>query len=387
MNAPSRAAVSTLFFINGLTFGTWVAHLPLLKARLHLSDGALGIALLGAAIASIVTLPLAGTWIARRGSRSIAIAASLAAVATLVLPYVAPSYGLLLVSTFVLGTAYSAMDVAMNAQAVLVERTARRPIMSSFHGIFSAGGLVGAIASALALATGGSAITDTVAISIGAEFALVIAVRGLVDAPREPHDAAPGEGARPRKRTLAAGVAVLGAIAFFGLVGEGAIADWSAIYLRTSLGAGVAAAAAAFAAFSFAMAVGRFAGDAVVARFGRTRTLVVGALVAASALAAALGLHRTWFTYVGFACAGLGLANVIPVAFGLAGRIRGLGDGIGIAGVSTLGYAGFLVGPPVIGFVSDACGLRIALGLVACGIVAIVPLASRIDDRPIVRAA
>lgn len=382
-----RVAVALLFFINGFTYGTWVAHLPLLKARLALSDGALGIALLAAAVASLITLPLAGRWIAQRGSHGISIVASLAAMPTLVLPYIAPTYVTLLLATFALGVAYSAMDVAMNAQAVLVERRSARPIMSSFHGLFSAGGLAGALVTAIALARGGSALGDTLAVAAFAELTLAGAIASLVrdamaarDAERVAANAPPSRECKPRRRELARAVARLGVLAFFGLVGEGAMADWSAIYVRTSLSASVATAAMGFGVFSCAMAVGRFMGDALVARFGGKIALATGAGLAASALAIPLVVHTLWATFAGFALVGLGLANVIPVTFSIAGRMRGLGAGVGIAGVSTLGYAGFLVGPPLIGFVSDALGLRVALGLVVLGIAAIAPLARGIDE-------
>lgn len=338
--------------------------------------------MLFAALASLVTLPLAGRWIARRGSHGIAVVASLAAIPTLVLPYAAPTYLTLLAATFAIGIAYSAMDVSMNAQAVLVERAAGRPIMSSFHAIFSCGGLAGALVTALALAAGSTALRDTVVVASLAEIVLACAVAYLVaDAPsRESSAERVARVRRPRRRDLARALALLGVLAFFGLVGEGAMADWSAIYIRTSLAASVATAAAGFGAFSFAMAVGRFAGDAIVARFGGKIALEAGAILAASALVFPLLVHTVWASFVGFALVGLGLANVIPVTFSIAGRMRGLRAGVGIAGVSTLGYAGFLVGPPVIGFVSDAVGLRLGLGLVAVGIAAIGLLARRIDD-------
>lgn len=383
MSVAPRVAVSTLFFVNGFTYGTWVAHLPVLKARLALGDGALGIALLSAAVASIVSLPLAGAWIARRGSRGICIAASLAAIPTLALPYVAPTFATLLAATFVLGAAYSAMDVSMNAQAVVVERGVARPIMSSFHGVFSLGGLAGSFVTAALLAAGGGAVHNTVIVATISETVLFVAVAFLAgDAISRASDGsrAAARGQRKPRRALFARVGLLGALAFSGLVGEGAMADWSAIYVHTSLGTSVATAATAFGAFSFAMALGRFAGDAIVARLGRRPTLAAGAVVATCALVVALVVPAVWASFAGFACVGLGLANVIPVTFSIAGRMRGLEAGVGLAGVSTVGYAGFLVGPPLIGFVSDAVGLRLALGLVALGIAAIALLARRIDE-------
>ena len=162
-------------------------------------------------------------------------------------------------------------------------------------------------------------------------------------------------------------------LAFLGLVGEGAMADWSGIYART-LGVAAAASAIGFGAFSVAMSLGRAVGDPLVARFGPRATIAGGASLAAIALGGALVAHGVWAAYLGFACVGLGLANVVPVLFSAAGRAPGIAPSLGIASVSTLGYVGFVVGPPVIGFTSDAYGLRAALWLVVAAIGAIAVL-------------
>ena len=174
---------------------------------------------------------------------------------------------------------------------------------------------------------------------------------------------------------FARAVGVLGAIAFFGLFGEGSVGDWSAVYLRSSLDASAAAAAFGFGAFSVAMATSRALGDRIVARFGPRTTLTGGAALAAVSLAAALAIHAPWAAYFGFAGMGLGLANVIPVLFSAAGRMPGVPAGAAIAGVSTIGYIGLLAGPPTIGFVADATGLPLALALVVAFVCAIVALA------------
>ena len=166
-------------------------------------------------------------------------------------------------------------------------------------------------------------------------------------------------------------MALLGVLAFLGLVGEGAMSDWTGIYLRSSLGVAAAGSAAGFGAFSIAMALGRATGDRLVARLGPRRTVAGGAALAALALGGALVLHSVWSAYLGFACVGLGLANVIPVLFSAAGKTPGLAPGVGIALISTIGYGGFVIGPPAIGFTSDAVGIRLALALVVSALAAI----------------
>ncbi len=369
----ARVAIAALFFVNGFGYGVWVAHIPLFKARLGVTDGPLGFALLGAAAASLVTMPLVGAAIGRRGSRGICATAALAACLSLVLPFLAPTYLAFVFACIAIGTAYSAFDVAMNAQAVAREKGGDgAPLMSSFHAAFSFGGLAGSLGSSFAIARGSSLATDGIGVA-----ALCVAVALATLPYLLAERGSPGGVARRFPPRV---VAALGAIAFFGLVGEGAVADWSGIYLRESLAAAAATSAAGFGAFSVAMALGRLFGDRIVARFGSRRVLVLGATLAASALALALVARTQPAAFVAFVLVGLGLSNVVPIVFSLAGDIPGLGPGVAIAAVSTFGYVGFLVGPPTIGLSADAFGLPASLGLVVASIAAIVvvtPLALR----------
>lgn len=368
-----RVGVSVLFFANGFAFGTWVAHLPLFKSRLALSDGALGFALLAASAASLVAMPLVGALVARVGSRWPCGAASVLATAALGLPFLATSYPAFAACAALLGAVFSSMDVTMNAQAVAVERRYGRQILSSFHAVFSIGGLLGSALSAILIARDVPFAAQGIGVAlVGVLLALGAALSLANEAPERAARTAE-RGARDGETRRMLGV--LGAIALFGLVGEGAMADWSGIYLRTSLGVAAAASAFGFGAFSVAMAAGRIGGDALVARLGPVRVLGYGALLAAVALAAAIGVHDASVAFVAFVAVGLGLANVVPIAFSAVGRMASLPPGVGIATVSTIGYAGFLVGPPAIGLTSDAIGIRLALLLVVACVAAIIPLA------------
>ena len=357
-----------LFFVNGFGFGAWVAHLPLFKSRLAISDGQLGLALLGAAIASLLCMPLVGSCIARFGSRQVCRVTAIAACLALVAPFYAPSYAAFVVAAIVIGAAYSSFDVTINAQAVAVEAAAERPIMSSFHALFSFGGLIGSGFSAVLIARHFPFEAAGTCVAIICLGLVLAALRKLaLDRPTGSAGSRGVPAPSGRKRA----VALLGVLAFLGLVGEGAMSDWTGIYLRSSLGVADAGSAAGFGAFSIAMALGRATGDRLVARFGPRRTVAGGAALAALALGGALVLHTAWSAYLGFACVGLGLANVIPVLFSAAGKTPGLAPGVGIALISTIGYGGFVIGPPAIGFTSDAVGIRLALALVVAALAAI----------------
>jgi MFS family permease len=357
----ARLATATLFFANGCGLGNWLPHIPDVKIWHGLSDGVLGLALLAIAGGAVTSLPVAGALTARYGSQPTSRAAALLFCAVLPLPLLAPSFPLLLTAFVLFGIGIGALDVAMNAHAVLVEERYGRPIMSSFHGLFSLGGLVGA-----ALAGG--------AMQVGLPPAphLVIAVAvlgaGVLAAWPQLLPTAPAPAGGPLFVLPRGRLAVLGAVALIAFMAEGAMGDWSAIYIRMDLGASPATAAWGFAAFSLTMAIGRFSGDRLVARFSPAAILVAGAVIGAATLGAALLAGHPAAAVIGFAGMGLGLANIAPIVFSAAGRLPELAPGIGIAAVSTAGYCGFLAGPPLIGLIAEASGLPAGLGLVAVAV-------------------
>jgi MFS family permease len=354
----ARLATATLFFANGCGLGSWVPHIPDVKIWHGLSEGALGLALLVIAAGAVVALPVAGALTARFGSRAVSRIASLWFCIVLPLPLLAPDMATLLAAFVLLGIGTGALDVAMNAHAVLIEERYGRPIMSSFHGLFSLGGLVG---SALAGAASDLGVPPaehltTAAVILG--VTVLLAWRALLPT-------APAGGGGPLFALPRGHFVALGAIAFVALLAEGAMGDWSAVYIRMNLGAAASTAAYGFAAFSLAMAIGRLTGDRLVASYGAPAILIGGALIGAGALAVALLIGDPFAAVVGFAGMGIGLSNVIPVVFSAAGRLPGLAPGIGIAAVSTTGYFGFLAGPPLIGLVAEMSSLPIGLGVVA----------------------
>jgi len=354
----ARVSVSLIFLIHGLIIATWASRIPAFQAQLHLSPAVLGRSLMMAAIGSVFAMPVAGWLIHKFGSLSITLGSTLGF--GLALPLIAGSNTVLTLSVALLfyGAMAGSMDVAMNTHAVMLEKLYQRHIMSSFHALFSLGGMAGAALGGLVASRG---------VPVGLHFwvggiALVamslLAFRWL-PLPSPSADAeklAPG-GTIAWSVTLGA----LALLAFSIMLVEGAIADWSAIYLRTSVLTGPGLAALGYAVFSGAMAAGRLAGDYLTGKLGRAHLVCYGALLAAAGLAFVVVFGNAASALVGFTCAGAGLATIIPNTFAAAGNIEGTAPGPSLAVVTTAGYAGFLAGPPLIGSVAQLSTIRAAL--------------------------
>jgi MFS family permease len=361
----ARRAVTAVFFVNGAVIASWVPHIPAVKSRHALSDGQLGVVLLAMAVGSVLSLPVAGRLVGRFGSRAMTTIAGVALCLALPLPVLSGQIGALALSLIVLGAANGLLDVSMNTHALAVERRYERPIMSSFHAFFSLGGAAGAALAGLGMWLG---VEDTTHVVVTAALGVLIVLtarrRLLVEIARD--ERPPGAFGWPAPPLL-----FLGLLAFAGLLAEGAIADWGAVYLHASLAASSALAATGFAAFSLAMTMGRLAGDRIVARFGAVHALRMSGAVAAGGLGAALLIDTPLAAVVGFGLVGLGIANVIPVLFSAAGQAGGNSAGSALAAVATPGYLGFLAGPPLIGLAAENSSLRVALGIV-CAVCALV---------------
>jgi predicted MFS family arabinose efflux permease len=356
----ARVAISTLFLVNGAIFAGWVSRVPDVRDRVGAGEAALGLALLGVAVGSMLTMPAVGAACERGDSRRIAAAAALACCASGPLPALAQDVAQLAVALVVVGAAFGALDVAMNVRAIAVEKTYRRPIMSSFHGWFSVGGLAGALGGGLVAGLGVSARAHLAGAALVAVGCVVVASRhlGAADAPARPRG--------PRRRRVRATrlLVVCGAIAFCAALAEGAMADWSALYMTDVLGAGAGVAALAYAAFCGAMAVGRFGGGPVIGVLGSAGALQVGCSAMALALATGLAAADRSIAIAAFATAGLGVACVFPIVLSMAGSAEDGRSGSAVAFVSTVGYSGFLAGPPLIGAIADRTALSWGLGVV-----------------------
>ncbi|MGF6553242.1 MFS transporter [Paraburkholderia youngii] len=359
MNSLVRERIATLavFLANGFGIGAWAVEVPRIKESLVLSDTSLGIALFCFALGAIVAMPLAGQLAPRVGSgRATALLGAAFAIA-LPLPAVAPGMLTLCVVLFALGASNGALDVSMNGHASAIETRWRAPIMSSFHAAWSAGGLLGAASGAM-LQKGGVGVLGELLVPDLFIAALIIFAAWFALRDIGPRAAAASSGfAWPDSAVMK-----LALLAFMCMLVEGAVADWSAVYLRSALNQEASIAAIGYSAFAFSMAACRIAGDASVRRFGSSKVVALGGLIAFAGLALVLSLPSVLTACVGFAMVGIGLANIVPVIFSAAGRSSAT-PAIGVSMAATFGYAGFLVGPPLIGFGAGVLGLRAALGV------------------------
>lgn len=369
----ARRAVFGVFALNGFIAANWIARIPAIQDDLGLGEGALGLALLGTAAGSLIAMPIAGWAVGLVGSKPITVLTLVGLALSIPLPAVATSGVTLGLVLAVFGATFGSLDVTMNAQGVEVERGYGRPILVSFHAGFSFGSLAGALTGGLAAWMEVGPLPHLVGIAILGLIGTVLLAPPLLPTPPR---ATPGPGVggdEPRERLpllrfvrrLPQRLLILGIVAFCCLVGEGAMADWSAVYLDNWLDTGPGLAAGGYAAFSLTMAVGRLVGDRFTALWGPVAMLRWGGALVAVGLGLALLLDTPWAAMIGCACVGAGLAATFPVVLSAAGRTPGLGVGPALAVASTCGYFGFLVGPPLIGLSAELVGLPTALGIVA----------------------
>lgn len=343
----TRAAVSALFFSNGLMIGSWAPKLPTLMQRLSISEGTAGLVVLCLGLGSLVVMPVFGAMTARHGSARAVRVATVLAVPILLLMSVAPDLWTVAGSVFLFGGFLGGMDVAMNANAVVVERRRKLAIMSSCHGFWSLGGVAGAGLGGILLSRFGeighaAVVTLTFAITAG------IALRYMAQDRPSPHEEKP-----PLRLPRSGMPYLLGLIALCCMIPEGAILDWAAVYLQREMEASLALAGWGFAACAATMAVMRFAGDVIRQRLGAVRTFRISAVVAMIGLTLSSMAPTAGLAIAGFGMAGLGIANLVPIAFSAAGNIPGLAQGMGLSVVTMMGYCGILLAPGTIGQLAE----------------------------------
>jgi predicted MFS family arabinose efflux permease len=363
-----RVATFLVFSVNGAMIGTWVAHIPWLQDHLGISKATLGLCLLCMAAGALVSMPLTGHLIDRRPTATLTRSTTLVFCLMPALPLLATSPYVLGAILFVFGASNGAMDVAMNAHGVAIQKELDRPIMSSFHGGWSVGGFVAAGLVAVAAAGGLDPRVESLLVGV-ALLLLSLWITSRLGAANA-HSSARHGLALPTRPVI-----LIGALCFLVMLTEGAIGDWSGIYLRQDAGASPAAAAMAFTGFSLGMAIARLGGDAVNARIGAGRLLRAGTALVAFALGGVLLIGEMVPAVIGFALCGLGIANAVPLLFTAAGRIHPPGPSL--AAAFTLGYTGFVVGPPVIGVLSDQVGLPRTLALLLLAPVIVTVLGRR----------
>lgn len=353
-HGPSLA-VAAVFFVNAAIFASWLPRIPEIKETLGLTEGTLGLALLGMPVGLLIAMSIAGWTIVRFGGIAVMAATMVVYAISIVLPPLMPSALWLALSLVLVGFGNATMDVAMNAEAAVIETRRGKAIMGACHGTWSLGAMTGAAIGGLAAQLGIAPVVHLVLVA--AVFA-VLGAAALKRLSREPVDPAPPGPAfaLPPKRLLG-----LGLVGFAALLAEGAMADWSAVFLRTTLGAEPWLAGAGFAAFALAMAIGRFQGDVLIERFGNGRVLATGGVVAAAGMVVGPASGDPLAAVGGFVLVGFGIAAVVPVLFRAAAATPGIASGTAIAAVATTGYLGFLAGPPTIGLLAERIGLDAAL--------------------------
>ncbi|SOE16750.1 fucose permease [Hoeflea halophila] len=357
--SPQRLAVSLMFLANGFVVGSWAPKIPEFAARLSLDESDLGLMIMCFGIGSLCAMPAVGVLISGRGSHAVTRILAALTVPCLLFVTIAPSIWTAALALFLIGALVGGMDVAMNANAVEVEKRQGRAIMSSCHGCWSLGGVAGAALGGVLIAHHGVLAHAITASLVTLVMVLIAWPRVLVDPPHVEPDTTGQAGAASRRPSLIGAGAVVwltGIICLIMMTPEGAILDWSALYLRQELGANAALSGLAFGAFSAAMALMRFLGDVVRDRFGAVRTFRVSCMLAMAGLGTAGLATSPQLAIAGFAIAGLGFANTVPIAFSAAGNLPGLPQGLAISVVTFMGYSGILFAPSVIGFIAEHTG-------------------------------
>lgn len=354
-----RIAISAFFFLAGLTFSSWASRIPDIKNALHLTEAGLGLVLFALPVGQLISLPLSAWVSAKFGTKTVMLAASVLYPLTLVLLASAASVTQLVMALFLFGVWANMINIAMNTQAVGVENLYGRSIMASFHGLWSLAGFTGAVAGSFFVSAG---LTPLIHFSVICGITGVIVLSSFKNTlPNETsrQDAKPVF-VKPDK-----GILILGLIAFSCMVCEGAMADWSGVYFQKVIETPARFITIGYVAFTATMALGRFAGDRLVTKFGVKRMLQLSGVVITTGLLVAVLFPNLISATTGFLLVGFGVSSVIPIVYSLAGKSAAMSASTALATVSTIGFLGFLAGPPLIGFIAQAAGLRLSFALIA----------------------
>jgi MFS family permease len=370
-----RVAVNIIFFVNGFLHANLAARFPAVQQMFELDNGTLGLILLSTSVGAVLAMPFTGWLIIRNGSRRVGIVSVFSYC--LFFPFIPHMPGLigLVLLFFIMGVTAGMLDVSMNAQAVMVEKSKGKPIMTSFHALFSIGMALGALSGSFFAGSEFSLFTHMVSITGASMLASVFARYHLIrDKPEVEADG-------PAFRLPSAAMVSIGIIAFCSMLGEGAMADWSTNYMINIDKGDIVIAPLGLSAFAFAMTIGRIFGDGARGKFGDKKLMVVCGVIATLGLSFSLIFIHPVLVMLGFFLVGLGLSVIVPIAYSIAGNSTSVSPGVGLAMVTTVGYTGFLFGPPLIGFLADWQTLRVALLLVVILFVIMTLLSRRYNSK------
>ncbi|HEY1652598.1 MAG TPA: MFS transporter [Acidimicrobiales bacterium] len=365
MDRWPRLAVIAVFFVQGFLFASWTAHVPQLQQHLRLSDGRLGLALLGAPIGSVLTIAVAARFLPRVGSRPMVQVALVGYCVSGPLIGLTGSFGTFFLAFLLWGFFQGMLDVSMNTQAISVERFSGRVLMPGFHGSWSTGALLGAVTGACAVGLGVSLSEQLLILAVPCLLVVGWLTTRMIPDGQLVDDLESSEANRGGRRgMLSGGLIVLGGIAFADMLCEGAAADWAAVYLRNSLHTAALVAGMGFAVYAFAMLAVRLSGNRLFTRFSAHHLLPLLSVIATLGFAAGLVIAHPVSVLVGFALLGVGLGSVVPMTLRAAGAVDNVQTGRAVASVAGCGWAGFVVGPVVIGAIASATSLHTALFLI-----------------------
>jgi len=359
----NRIAVSTFFFVNGFLYANWTSRLPELQRFFGINNAQLGSVLFFIALGSIVSMPLAGWLGSKFGSDSIVKVTALLFCVAIPLVAISQNQWTIRLCFFFLGAASGSMDVTMNGQAVLVERLWGKVIFSSFHAVFSIGMAIGAAVGGVFSSFQVPLQSHLVMISTFGLLLCVWASTKLIKDVTTANETVVSKGKTDKLLALKT-ILPFGFIAFCCMTGEGSMIDWSAIFMNKVVGQSEVLSAWAFGTFGVAMTIGRVFGDYFIVKFGKQKLMMIDALLSIIGLGISLAFVSVWSTFVGFFLIGLGLSTIVPIVFSSAGNLRNISPSAGISMATSIGYTGFFIGPPTIGYLAEAFGLRIGLGFV-----------------------
>ena len=352
----------------------WAPRVPYAQARTGVVPGQLGLLLLCLGIGSLIAMPVTGMLAARFGCRNVVMLSGLGCCAVLPCLALAPTASWLALALFLFGATIGTLDVAMNIQAVIIEKDYGGALMSGFHGMFSVGGILGAGGMTLMLWAGAGIVPATIAMAALVALALLAAAPNLLrEAPAAERDA-------PFLVMPHGSVIFIGLLCGLVFLAEGAVLDWSAVFLTSTSGLSATQGGLGYAAFACAMTIGRLNGDKIVGRWGGSPVLLIGGAVAALGFFLVVVAPSPWLALTEFVLVGLGASNIVPVLFSAAGRQQDMPASQAISAITTIGYAGILAGPALIGLVAHASSLQLAFCGLACGML-MVSLNARIGGR------
>ncbi|KYM72156.1 MFS transporter [Pantoea agglomerans] len=361
----------TIFLINGLGMSAWAPLVPFARDRLQLSGASLGALLLCLGIGSLAAMPVTGTLVARFGCRRVMCFSTLLVLMMMPLLATADSHLVMAAALMLFGAGLGMLDVAMNYQAVQVEQAADKPMMSGFHGFFSLGGILGAGTVSLLLSQSFSPLAATLVVMAVMLLLLLWRLPVLMNERLHQPD-------QPWLVIPRSWVAFLGLLCFILFLAEGAVLDWGALLLLQNPEMSPAWAGLGYAVFSVAMTLGRFSGDKIIQRFGRYPVMLTGALTAAAGMSLAVWLPWPEIALLAFLLVGFGLSNTVPMLFNAAGNQQDMPANLAISAMTTLGYAGILSGPALIGFISQWISLSGAFLAIALLLLAVAASARKV---------